>query len=88
VNTPEGRVEFWHQTVEVDLPLVTYDTLTRNLDNGVETRSRDVLAFRTIDAVGESLRDAGFDLVDVYGDWLRRPVNSSTPELIVIATRQ
>ncbi len=41
-----GAVEFWHKTVTVDLPRVSYDTLTRNLRTGEANVNRDVLAFR------------------------------------------
>lgn len=34
VETPEGAVEFWHETAVADLPRVSYDTLTRNLRTG------------------------------------------------------
>jgi SAM-dependent methyltransferase len=46
LETPDGAVEFWHETAAVDLPRVSYDTLTRNLRTGEATVDRDVLAFR------------------------------------------
>jgi SAM-dependent methyltransferase len=72
VGTPEGAVEFWHETAAVRLPLVSYDTLTRNLRTGEATTSRNVLAFK----VG-----------NVYGDWDQAPPSAAAPELIIIARK-
>jgi SAM-dependent methyltransferase len=87
VETPEGAVEFWHETVDADLPLVSYDTLTRNLRTGQATVNRDVLAFRDEPALRATLEHAGFDVQHVYGDWDRTAPAAGTPELIVIARR-
>jgi SAM-dependent methyltransferase len=87
VKTPEGAVEFWHETAEVDLPLVSYDTLTRNLRTGQATVTRDVLAFRDEPALRVTLEHAGFDVQHVYGDWDRTTPAASSPELIVIARK-
>jgi SAM-dependent methyltransferase len=85
VETPEGPVGFWHETAAVDLPLVSYDTLTRNLSTGEATSSRDVLAFRDERALRASTEHAGFDVDHVYGDWDRTPPAITSPELIMIA---
>jgi SAM-dependent methyltransferase len=87
VSTDEGPVQLWHETVQVALPLVTYDTLTRNLSSGHQTRDRDVLAFRDVDALGTSLRRAGFEVTGTYGDWSRTPVTDASPEIVVTARR-
>lgn len=87
VETPDGVVEFWHETVCVDLPLVTYDTFTRNLRTGELTANRDVLAFRDEDQIRASVEAAGFVVTDVVGDWDRSPTSTDAPELIVIADR-
>ena len=88
VDTPDGPVEFWHQTAEVALPRVSYDTLTRNQRTGEATTSRGVLAFRDEQALRASLGQARFDVEDVYGDWDRTPPGPGSPELIVIARRR
>jgi SAM-dependent methyltransferase len=56
VETPEGAVEFWHETAAVAQPLVSYDTLTRNLRTGEATTSRDVLGGAAHPAVETRLR--------------------------------
>jgi len=87
VETREGAVEFWHETVAVDLPRVSYDTLTRNLRTGEATVNRDVLAFRDEPALRASLEHAGFEVEHVYGDWDRTAPATASPELIVIARK-
>lgn len=87
VGTPEGPVEFWHETAAVALPLVSYDTLTRNLRTSESTASRDVLSFRDERALRASLEQAGFAVDHVYGDWGESPVAAASPELIVIARK-
>jgi SAM-dependent methyltransferase len=85
VATPTGPVEFWHETIKVELPRVTYETHTRDLTNGQQTCTRNVLAFRGKDTVCSSLLAAGFAIADIYGDWDRTPATDRAPEIIVIA---
>jgi SAM-dependent methyltransferase len=87
VETTDGTVEFWHETVNVDLPVVSYDTLTRNLRTGQATVNRDVLAFRDGPALHASLERVGFDVQHVYGDWDQTALAAGSPELVVIARR-
>src|SRR6476646_7199341 len=47
VSIAQGRFEVWHEVIDVDLPRVTHDTLARDLRTGEQTRTRDVLAFRS-----------------------------------------
>jgi SAM-dependent methyltransferase len=87
VETPDGAVEFWHETAAVDLPRVSYDTLTRNLRTGEATVNRDVLAFRDERVLRAALEHSGFAVDHVYGDWDRTAPTRASPELIVIARK-
>ncbi len=87
VSTDEGSVEFWHETVEIDLPRVAYDTFTRNLSTGEETRTRNLLAFRDREGLRASLHDTGYEVIAEFGDWSRAPVTESSPEVILVARR-
>jgi SAM-dependent methyltransferase len=87
VETPAGAVEFWHETAAVSLPLVSYDTLTRNLRTGEAATSRDVLAFRDERPLRANLEHAGFKVDHVYGDWDQTPAAIASPELIVVARK-
>ncbi|WP_250003569.1 class I SAM-dependent methyltransferase [Actinoplanes sp. M2I2] len=88
VDAPEGPVEFWHETAEVTLPLVAYDTLTRSRRTGEETSNREVLAFRDAPTLVRDLEAAGFETVSLYGDWTRSPLTPAAPEIIVTARRR
>jgi SAM-dependent methyltransferase len=88
VETDDGPVEFWHETLDVALPRVTYATYDRNLATGVESSDSEVLAFRDAATLGTSLGTAGFDVASLYGDWSRTPVTGTSRELIVIARRR
>lgn len=85
VATAEGPIEFWHDTVHVEMPLVTYTTTTANLQTGHTETDSDTLAFRDEAAVRARLTETGFIVEEMLGDWDGRPVTSTSPELIVIA---
>jgi SAM-dependent methyltransferase len=68
VDTAHGPVEFRHETAWVSLPLVAYDTITRNLRTGEEESDLDVLAFRDAAALTHSLETTGFAVAHCYGD--------------------
>jgi hypothetical protein len=72
----------------VSLPLVAYDTRTRDQRTGAETADRDILAFRAGPALVDSLDDAGFTVTHRYGDWERAPLAAETPEIILVARRR
>jgi SAM-dependent methyltransferase len=86
-QTPEGAVEFWHETAVVDLPEVSYDTFTRNLRTGEASTSRDILAFRDERTLHAGLEQAGFEVDTVYGDWDQTAPAAASPELIVVARK-
>jgi SAM-dependent methyltransferase len=87
VETSEGPVEFWHETTDVDLPLVTYDTISRNRSTGDTRSSSDTLAFRDESALRADVRRAGFTVISLYGDWDASPVTTASPELILVAAK-
>ena len=87
LDRPDGPVEFWHETAWVSLPLVAYDTVTRNLRTGDEESHRDVLAFRDAATLAGSLEEAGFSISHQYGGWDRAPVTTDAPEIILVARR-
>ena len=87
VQTPEGAVEFWHETAAVRLPLVATTRSPATCAPGRPPRSRDVLAFRDELALRASLEHAGFKVGNVYGDWDQAPPSAAAPELIIIARK-
>jgi SAM-dependent methyltransferase len=88
VETGEGPAEFWHETVDVDLPRVTYDTFTKHCDSGMESRTRNGLAFRDRQTLSASLLATGFEITAEFGDWDESSLTDSSPEIIVLAQRR
>lgn len=86
IETPEGPVEVWHETVEVALPTVTYSAHAKHLHTGRTAVAVDTLAFRDEQTLRSSLADAGFVDVEVCGAWDGGPVvPGETLELIATA---
>jgi SAM-dependent methyltransferase len=88
LETGEGPVEFWHDTVDVNLPRVTYDTFTRNCASGVESRTRNGLAFPDRQALSASLLATGYEITAEFGDWDQGSLTELSPEIIVLARRR
>lgn len=87
VETETGPVEFWHETAQVSLPLVTYATHTRGAGAGGGGVVTDTLAFRDAATLRGTLEAAGFRVREMLGDWTGGPiVEGVTGELIVLAT--
>jgi SAM-dependent methyltransferase len=83
----EGEHEFWHELVSVDLPQVTYATYVRDLRTGEQSGDEETLTFRDEATLRADLQRAGFEVEHIHGDWDQSPVTSTSPELIVVATR-
>ncbi|XVU21899.1 class I SAM-dependent DNA methyltransferase [Actinoplanes sp. CA-054009] len=84
LRTLDGHIDFWHETVEVALPLVTYDTFTHDRRTGEREVTRDVLAFRDAATLERSLEEAGFTVTHRFGDWDRRPLTAESREIILV----
>ena len=81
-----GPVETWTEVTDVADGVVTYVNHYRFVTTGEELLSPSRLRFRTPGELRHSLVEAGFTIDCVYGDWDRRPADSTTPELVVVAT--
>lgn len=60
-----GVVESWHELIEVDGRLVTFRSTIDFQADGTRIESQSTLCFRTRDELEESLRVAGYDVVEV-----------------------
>jgi SAM-dependent methyltransferase len=60
-----GAVSSWEDVLDVDGPLVTFESMTEFHATGEVVRSTSTLRFRERDEVERSLAAAGYDLVDV-----------------------
>jgi SAM-dependent methyltransferase len=65
VTADHGVVESWEDVTGVDGELVTFTSMTRFADTGVEIASTSTLRFRPREDIERSLADAGYLLDDV-----------------------
>jgi SAM-dependent methyltransferase len=82
-----GSIETWSEFEGLADGIVTYTNRYAFAATGEEIVVRGRLRFRTLDELTRSLREAGFTVDRVYGDWDRRPVSTTSRELIVAAIR-
>jgi SAM-dependent methyltransferase len=87
VDPTAGRVDTWCELHEVHDGLVSSTIHYRFAATGEELLAPTTLRFRTREELERTLAAAGFAVEHVYGDWDRRPVGPTTPELIVVALR-
>lgn len=82
-----GVVERWPEVHGVRHGVVSYTIHNRFVASGDDVAAPTRIRFRSHDELKTSLAEAGFMVEAVYGDWDRRAVSDSAPELIVVARR-
>ncbi len=82
-----GEIEMWHQLKEEDGTVISYDTHYKILPSGDEVISHNKLIFRSIEEIESSLKNVGFEIELIYGDWNKTPVTQDSKELIFIAKK-
>ena len=88
VNDPAaGSIETWSEFEHLTDGIVSYRNHYVFAATGEEVVAPGRLRFRTRDELTQSLRETGFAVERVYGDWDRRPADVATRELIVVAER-
>jgi len=88
VDDPEaGLIERWPEVHEVQDGVVSYTIHNLFLATGEEVLAPTRIRFRSQDELTGSLREAGFTVENIYGDWDRQPASPSSRELIYVASR-
>lgn len=86
VTDPEhGEIEWWYKMLEVKDNLMRYEVHYFFKETLEELVSTNVLKFRTRDQLTKSLKDAGFNVEIIYGDWEGNGANDESAEFIFIA---
>jgi SAM-dependent methyltransferase len=87
-DIPGTGVRTWH---EVDTPvngdLVSFTTTFTSPEWIAPRFSRSTLRFLSQEMLAEFLTGAGLTIQAQYGDWDRRPLTDTSPEIITVATR-
>ncbi|MBL4864464.1 MAG: class I SAM-dependent methyltransferase [Rhodobiaceae bacterium] len=86
-DTDEGPIDMWYQFCEITRNRVRYEIHYSFAKSGEKLVSANELVYRSQDAIEQSLIDAGFRIEHVFGDWDRRRVEATSPELIFVAAR-
>jgi SAM-dependent methyltransferase len=86
-NTPQGPLEEWLELVSEEEGKVCFEGHNLFTDTGEVIVVRSELRFRSQQELTASLRNNGFTVEHIYGDWQRRPVTSTSRVLVVIACR-
>lgn len=84
-DTPLGSVEWWCENLVYADGYATYELHYLFSKTGEEIISANKLRFRTYEELQASLKDAGFTVEQVYGDWDRQPFTPQSAEMIFIA---
>jgi len=80
-----GPVEVWFEDPQVDGDLVRYEIHYLFGRSGEELVSHTELRFCTREELSRSLREAGFWVESIFGNWDGRQADSSSRELIFVA---
>ncbi|WP_300343693.1 class I SAM-dependent methyltransferase [Nesterenkonia sp.] len=86
-----GEFTSWLEVVgmehdDADGPLIT--ARGHNIfPDGRHVTADEPLRYRPLPVLRDSLEQAGFEVLDVWGDWDQSPVESQSPELIVLAQK-
>lgn len=86
-DSPNGRVECWLEVIHVCDRTVRMLGHNRFLDSGEVIVAASELRFRTLTEISQSLREAGFHIEHVYGDWRRGPLTQESRAMIFIALK-
>lgn len=80
-----GEIEYKSKPTEVNGELVTGEADYLLIKTGEVLTSRNTLRFRTKEEIEQSLKDAGFLIENIYGNWDWSKTSSDTPEFIFVA---
>lgn len=86
-NSPLGPLESWLELVGVGDGLVRFDGHNIFHATGEVLVVPSTLRFRTLAELTDSLIAVGFTVEQVYGDWQRGPLTSSSRVMIFVARR-
>lgn len=87
-NDPqEGEIEYRAKLIEVDGQKVTSEGYYLFTKAGEELTSKNTLIFRTREELERSLKNAGFLIESIYGNWDWSLANEDSPEFIFVAKK-
>ena len=80
-------VRKWHEIEAVEGDIVSYSTTFTSASWDRPQIRRGRQRFLDVDSLSSFLSDAGLAIEEQFGDWDRRPLTDTSPEIITIARR-
>lgn len=87
LDTPHGKVETWVDVLHVGDDRVRFAGHNVFLDTGEDVVTESELRFRSFEEITDSLKDSGFTIVHVYGNWKKDPFVNTSRAMIFVARR-
>ncbi|MCA9917261.1 MAG: class I SAM-dependent methyltransferase [Anaerolineales bacterium] len=87
LETPHGPVETWLEVARVENGRVHFIGHNLFKNTGEDVVATSTLRYRSYDEISASLREAGFDIEQVYGNWQREAFTNTSRMMIFIARR-
>lgn len=87
LDTPHGQVESWLEVVKAENGRVHFKGHNLFKNTGEDLVVTSALRFRSQAEITDTLRNAGFAIQEMYGDWNRGPFLNTSPEMIFVAQR-
>lgn len=82
-----GKIHWWTKTLKIKGNRVMYEIHTHILDSKEELVSINELVFRQKEEIVEFLQQAGFQIENIYGNWDKSELSSTSPEFIFAARK-
>jgi len=80
-----GAIDWYYKLLGIEGSRVRYGLHFHFIYSGEKITSTDELIFRSQEELAQSLKNAGFELEKVYGDWDGSPAAPTSPEMICVA---
>jgi SAM-dependent methyltransferase len=87
IDSPNGPMQCWLELVRVGESRVRFEGHNVFMATGETLVASSELRFRTQAELTHSLRNAGFAIEQVYGDWHRGPVTDTSRVMVFVARR-
>jgi len=82
-----GEIEYWCNVLETTDVLAKYELHYHFKKSNKIVVSTDTIIFRTKDTIENSLKDAGFKMQSVFGDWDSSLFTDTSPEMLFVAQK-
>lgn len=87
VDPVAGELEYWCELHDATPPIAEYELHYQFAESGEKVVSTERIIFRPKEEIEQSLKEAGFDVKMVFGDWDHSRFNQSSPEMIFVAQK-